>query len=74
MKGADQRPERGARRSGAPARRRRADLQLRRGGGRPGHGHHARDPRRRPRQQHAAPDQHLPRAGRDRCPSSRTCR
>ena len=31
-----------------------------------GHAHHARDPRRRPRQQHAAPDQHDPRAWRHR--------
>ena len=39
------------------ARRRHADLQLLRGGGRLGHGHHPRHPRRRPREQHPAPDQ-----------------
>jgi hypothetical protein len=54
------------RRTGRPghrAARRHAHLQLLRGGGRHRHGDHPRDPRRRPRQQHAAPDQHLPRAG-----------
>ena len=35
---------------------------------------HARDPRRRPRQQHAVADQHLPRARRRRCRSTATCR
>jgi glutamyl-tRNA synthetase len=41
-----------------------ADLQLRGGGGRHRHAHHRRDARRRPRQQHPAPDQHLPGARR----------
>jgi glutamyl-tRNA synthetase len=45
-------------------RRRHADLQLLRRGRRLGHGHHPRHPRRRPRQQHAAPDQHPAGAGR----------
>ena len=40
------------------------DLQFLRGGGRHGHGHHARDPRRRSSQQHAAADEHAARAGR----------
>jgi hypothetical protein len=44
--------------------RRLRHLQLRGGGGRHRHAHHRRGPRRRPRQQHPAPDQHLPRAGR----------
>ena len=61
-------------RSRAAARRRRADLQLRRGGGRSRHGHHPLHPRRRPREQHAAPDQHLPRARSRRCRTSPTCR
>ena len=47
-----------------PPRRRHADLQPVRRRRRPGHGHHPRDPRRRPRQQHAAPDQHPARARR----------
>ena len=71
---ADHVPQRGARRSRAPARRRRADLQLRRGRRRHRHGDHARDPRRRPRQQHAAPDQHLSGRSERTCRSSRTCR
>jgi glutamyl-tRNA synthetase len=50
-------------RPAAPARRGHADLQLLRGGRRHRHGHHPRDPGRRPREQHAAPDQHLPRPG-----------
>ena len=44
------------------ARRRHADVQLLRRRRRRRHAHHARDPRRRPRQQHAAPDQHPARA------------
>ena len=72
--GADHLPQRGARRPRAAARRRRADLQLRRGGRRPRHGHHARDPRRRSRQQHAAADPHLSMRSRNRCRSLRTCR
>ena len=59
--GPDRVPEQRARRPGAAACRRRADLQLRRGGRRPRHGHHPRHPRRRSRQQHAAPDPHLQR-------------
>ncbi len=54
----------GARRSRDRAPGRHADLQLLRGRRRPRHAHHARDPRRRSRQQHAAPDQHPARAGR----------
>jgi glutamyl-tRNA synthetase len=53
-----------ARRPGHRPARRHAHLQLLRGGGRHGHADHPCDPRRRPCQQHAAPDQHLPCAGR----------
>ena len=56
--------QRRTRRPGDLPSRRLPHLQLRRGGRRPRHGHHRRDPRRRPRQQHAAPDQHLRGAGR----------
>ena len=67
-------PEHRTRRPGDLPLRRRADLQLRRGRRRPRHGDHRRHARRRPRQQHAAADQHLSgRSGR-RCRSSRTCR
>jgi glutamyl-tRNA synthetase len=52
-----------ARRPGHRPPRRHAHLQLLRLRGRHGHGHHPRHPRRRPRQQHAAPDQHLPALG-----------
>ena len=38
-----------------------------------GHAHHARDPRRRPREQHAAPDQHPARARRTSRRCTRTC-
>ena len=55
--------QRRTRRPGDRAARRHADLQLLRGGRRHGHGHHPCDSRRRPRQQHAAPDQHLQRPG-----------
>ena len=53
---------------------RHADLQLLRRRRRLRHEHHARDPRRRPRQQHAAPDQHPARARRDAAGVRRTCR
>jgi glutamyl-tRNA synthetase len=52
------------------ARRRRADLQLRRGGRRLDMGITHVHPRRRPREQHAAADQHLPRAGAPLPPSA----
>ena len=48
------RRQRRAGRHDHPAQRRHADLQPLGGGGRPRHGHHPRDPRRRP------PDQHVP--------------
>ena len=67
-------PEHRARRPDHRALRRQADLQLLRGGRRHGHGHHARDPRRRSPEQHAAADQHAARAGRARRRSMRTCR
>ena len=51
-------PEHGARRPDHRALGRHADLQLLRGGRRHGHGRHARDPRRRSPQQHAAADEH----------------
>ena len=67
-------PERGPRRLHHPALRRHARLQLLRRRGRRRHAHHARDPRRRPRGQHAAPDPALSGARRRRCRSSPTCR
>jgi cytochrome c biogenesis protein CcmG/thiol:disulfide interchange protein DsbE len=60
-------------RPGHRPRRRHADLQLLRGGRRLGHGHHPRHPRRRPCQQHAAPDQH-PAGARAPIPPTPTCR
>ncbi|ABA48955.1 hypothetical protein BURPS1710b_2626 [Burkholderia pseudomallei 1710b] len=56
--------ERGARRSRHRAPRRHADVQLLRRRRRSRHGHHARDPRGRPCEQYAAPDQHPARARR----------
>lgn len=53
-----------ARRSGDRPARRHPHLQLLCGGGRLGHAHHPCHPRRRPRQQYPAPDQHPARAGR----------
>ncbi len=67
-------PEHRARRSDHRALRRHADLQLLRRGRRLRHGDHARDPRRRSPEQHAAPDEHAARAGRRRRRSTRTCR
>jgi hypothetical protein len=58
--------QRRARRHGDPALRRLADLQLRGRDRRPRHGRDRSDPRRRPRQQHAAADQHLQGARADR--------
>jgi hypothetical protein len=66
--------QRGTRRSCDSARGRRAHLQLRCRGRRCRHGHHARDPRRRPRKQHAAPDQHLQGARRDAAEIRAPCR
>ncbi len=58
-------PEQGARRSDHRALRRHAHLQLLRGGGRRRHGRHARDPRRRSPEQHAAADEHAAGARQD---------
>ena len=66
--------QRRARRPHHRALRRHAHLQLLRHGRRLRHAHHARDPRRRPHQQHAAPDQHDPRAWAPSRRSTRTCR
>ena len=62
-----------ARRPHHRARRRLADLQLLRRRRRHRHADHARHPRRRSPDQHAAADPHLRALG-ARCPSSRTCR
>ncbi|CFM01172.1 Uncharacterised protein [Bordetella pertussis] len=62
--GPDQLRQRRARRPDHRAPGRHAHLQFLRGGRRLGHGHHPCAARRRPRQQHAAPDQHPARAGR----------
>ena len=70
VKGRDRDRQRRARRPGHRARRRHAHLQLLRRRRRSRHADHARDPRRRSRQQHAAPDQHHARAGRD---AARVC-
>ncbi len=72
--GADRLQQRGTRRPDHPAHRRHADLQLRGGGRRRRHAHLPGDPRRRPHQQHPAPDPHLPGAGRSRSRSSPMCR
>ena len=72
--GAHRDRQRGARRSGDRAAGRHADLQFLRRRRRPRHADHARRPRRRPRQQHAAADQHHPRAGRASRRSTRTSR
>ena len=48
-------PEQPTRRHDHPAQRRHADLQFRRGGGRPRHGRDPRDPRRRPPHQRRPP-------------------
>ncbi len=66
--------ERRARRSRARATGRHADLQFLRRRRRPRHADHARRPRRRSRQQHAAADQHHPRARGASRRSTRTCR
>ena len=63
--GAGHVPEQGARRPHHRALRRHADLQLLRGGRRRRHGCHARDPRRRSPQQHAAADEHAAGARQD---------
>ena len=70
---AGSRSQQRARRPGDRAPRRHADVQLLRGRRRLRHADHARDPRRRSRQQHAAADQHLPRARRRRRRGTRTC-
>ena len=72
--GAGHVPEQGARRPHHRALRRHADLQLLRGGRRRRHGRHARDPRRRSPQQHAAADEHAARAGQASRRCTRTCR
>ncbi len=66
--------QRRARRPDHRALGRHAHLQLLRGRRRLRHAHHARDPRRRPHQQHAAADQHAPRAWAPSRRSTRTCR
>ena len=65
-------PQQRARRPRDRARRRHADLQLLRGGGRRRHGRHACHPRRRSSQQHAAADEHARRARRED-PGLRAC-
>ncbi len=56
-------PEHSARRHGHPAQRRHADLQFRRRGGRPRHGHHPRHPRRRSPDERRTSGADLPRHG-----------
>ena len=66
--------ERRPRRHDHPAQRRQPGLQPRRGGGRPRHGHHARDPRRRPSDQCGADKCRSTRPWAGRCRCSRTSR